>query len=157
MRILVVSDSHGSTHNLLEALRSEPTAEIVYFLGDGENDLKAVKPLYPERFIIAVKGNCDMYSSLPEKDVRTVENTRIYACHGYNEKVKYGNITIRYCARENECNLVLFGHTHLPEYIYDSELNMHLFNPGSVREGSYGVVDITHNGIMCINKKLPAY
>ena len=46
----------------------------------------------------------------------------------------------------------LYGHTHNPHHDYYDE--MHIFNPGSIREGRYGVIDIEENGIMCMHNQV---
>ncbi len=153
MRILVVSDSHGQKWNLADVVKAEPTAEIVYFLGDGYREFEELKLAYEgKKQFIGVIGNCDLGSTLPLRDIRKVGDAKIYAAHGFKEKVKWGTYDILYEARENNCNLVLFGHTHEKENKYVD--GVQLFNPGSVRDGFYGVVDITENGVICINKTL---
>ena len=89
---------------------------------------------------------------MPTKDIRTLENAKIYATHGFVEKVKFGPYGLEEAARENGCNLVLFGHTHQPTNYYKD--GIYYFNPGSLRDGFYGVVDITPKGIMCIRKNV---
>ena len=156
MRLVVVSDSHGSWGNLFEAINRESSAAAVYFLGDGYKEFDELACAYSDKFFfIGVRGNCDFSCNLPEKDIRTLENAKIYATHGYMEKVKFGLFDLEERAKEENCNLVLFGHTHQPLKQYKD--GIHYFNPGSVREGFYGVVDITKNGIMCINKNLITY
>ena len=156
MRLVVVSDSHGSWGNLFEAINRESSADAVYFLGDGYKEFDELACAYSNKFFfIGVRGNCDFSCDLPEKDIRTLENAKIYATHGYLERVKYGLFDLEERANEENCNLVLFGHTHQPLKQYKD--GIHYFNPGSVREGFYGVVDITKNGIMCINKNLITY
>ena len=56
-------------------------------------------------------------------------------------------------AKENNCDIALFGHTHIPKTVYED--GIHLVNPGScsrAREGgpTYAVIDITDKGIMPI-------
>lgn len=156
MRLVVVSDSHGAWGNLFEAIQRESSADAVYFLGDGCKEYDELVCAYSDKlFFIGVRGNCDFSCNLPEKDIRTLENSRIYATHGYMEKVKFGLFDLEEKAKTENCNLVLFGHTHQPTKQYKD--GIHYFNPGSVREGFYGVVDITDNGIMCINKNLITY
>ena len=43
MRILVVSDTHGNEMNLRRAILSQPKAEIVIHLGDGETEADRTK------------------------------------------------------------------------------------------------------------------
>ena len=65
MRILVVSDTHGNDAGLRRALLAQPKAEVVIHLGDGEDELQRAKRSFPEKMFLAVRGNCDMASSLP--------------------------------------------------------------------------------------------
>ena len=156
MRLVVVSDSHGNKWNLFDAIEKESSADVVYFLGDGFRDFQAATEIYGDKKIfIGVQGNCDSCSNLPTTDIRTLENAKIYATHGFLEKVKFTYYGLEEAASANGCNLVLFGHTHQPTDFYDN--GVYYFNPGSVREGFYGVVDITENGIMCIRKVLRSY
>lgn len=156
MRILIVSDTHGNKWSFLDAVKNEPTAEYLYFLGDGSREFDEIKNTYGTRLAcIGVCGNCDFASSLPKRDIRTINGQKIYATHGYVENVKYGLNTLKYSAMSEKCQLVLFGHTHQPLTLYEE--GVHYFNPGSLHNGFYGVADITDNGIICINKKLPNY
>ncbi|MBQ7115281.1 MAG: YfcE family phosphodiesterase [Clostridia bacterium] len=153
MRILVLSDSHKHNFNLFSAITEEPTAEVVYFLGDGAREFEEAQFIYgKEQAFIGVRGNCDLSSFLPEKDIRTICNKKIMATHGYLQNVKFGLEDLILEAVSEKCDIVLFGHTHKPESIYKD--GIYYFNPGSLRDGCYGVIDITENGIICINKKL---
>ncbi len=153
MRILVLSDSHRHNFNLFTAITEEPTAEVVYFLGDGANEFEEAKYVYgKEQAFIGVRGNCDLSSFLPEKDVRVICDKKIMATHGYVQNVKFGLEDLQLEAVSENCDIVLFGHTHKPESIYKD--GIYYFNPGSLRDGCYGVVDITSNGVICINKKI---
>ena len=49
MRILVVSDSHGNDAALRRALLSQPKAEVVIHLGDGEEELQRARGSFPEK------------------------------------------------------------------------------------------------------------
>ena len=40
MRILVFSDSHGSTWRMRDALLDHPEADMIIHLGDGERDVE---------------------------------------------------------------------------------------------------------------------
>ncbi|MBR2875869.1 MAG: YfcE family phosphodiesterase [Clostridia bacterium] len=153
MRILVLSDSHKHTANLFDAIKNEPSAEIVYFLGDGIQEAEdAVSVFKGKKFFVLLRGNCDFSVSVPLCDVRSIENAKIYASHGAEENVKLSYAGIKREARRNTCNIVLFGHTH--EKYYNYEDGLHIFNPGSIKDGSYGIIDIEENGIMCFHKRL---
>ena len=153
MRLLILSDSHGRRSYVFDAIDREPTADTVYFLGDGMNEVEEAAEIYgaSKRFI-CVCGNCDRNSLALTRDIRTIGGKRIYASHGFRENVKYGTYMLEDVARENKCDIALFGHTHVPCCEYRDGL--YLFNPGSLFDGLYGVVDIVSNGVACVNKKL---
>jgi predicted phosphodiesterase len=56
MRILVLSDSHKHIANLIDAINNEPTAEIVYFLGDGTYEMEEVLEIFTDKkmFILVI-------------------------------------------------------------------------------------------------------
>lgn len=156
MRIVVTSDSHGNRWNLFEILKKEPSAEVFYFLGDGQREYYELASAHNDKTaFIGVNGNCDFSSDLPNNDVRTINSKKIYATHGYMEKVKFGLWGLEEKATKEKYDIVLFGHTHQPFNLYKD--GIYYFNPGSVRDGFYGVVDITENGVMCIHKNLITY
>lgn len=152
MRILVVSDSHGDVFGLRLAIQAQPNARMMIHLGDGEHDMDAVSHLLKGMKVLQVRGNTDFGAFSPKACVETVEGKRFYCTHGDRENVKGGTDELEKVARDKEADIVLFGHTHVPKNEYDDGL--YLFNPGSVREGSYGVVDITKAGIVCLHMKL---
>lgn len=149
MRILVVSDSHGNVLNLRQALLSQPKAEVVIHLGDGEYDLAALKSSYPNKTFLQVCGNCDFGSSLPESASFTVDDKKIFYTHGHNYGVKSGLYTVVCAAREQKADILLYGHTHAAVTDYDDGL--YIMNPGSLNgyKPSYGTIDITEQGVLC--------
>lgn len=152
MRILVISDSHGDSYSVRQAVMEQPTARMLFYLGDGEYDLELVECMKRPLYIHKVKGNCDFGSILPANVVDEVEGVRIYATHGYVEKVKYGTQLLRQYAADNKAVIALYGHTHNPDTTYSD--GIWLVNPGSIRMGEYAVIDITAQGIMPILMKL---
>ncbi len=152
MRILVISDSHGDTFSIRRAVSEQPTAKILFYLGDGEYDLRFLEDTQSGIFIHKLKGNCDFGSALPASVIDEVEGVRIYATHGYVERVKYGRETLRQYAADNKAAIALYGHTHVPDTTYSD--GIWLVNPGSIRAGEYAVIDITQQGIMPILMKL---
>ena len=65
MRILVVSDTHGDAGNLRRVLLQQRKAEVVIHLGDGEEEMDALRGSFPEKMTILVRGNCEWGSQLP--------------------------------------------------------------------------------------------
>lgn len=149
MRLLVCSDSHGSARNIMLAADQQPKAEAYVFLGDGVRDadflLTRNKPAY------ILRGNCDGGGG-PIYEKFTAEGKTIFCTHGHYDQVKFGLDILLYRAQEHGADLCLFGHTHAPYIGY--EAGIHLFNPGSIREGVYGFVDILPSGIFCRHVKI---
>ncbi len=145
-RVLVVSDSHGAVDMLDEILASQPQARIVFHLGDGARDLDDIKHKYPNKYFHRVAGNCDFSSHLPNEVVDEVEGKRIFACHGHTLRVKYGISSLVSAAESERADIALYGHTHVQGYSFEN--GVLIFNPGSVREGKFGAIDIAENGIL---------
>lgn len=153
MRILVLSDSHGMPSRILDAVEAHPEAEALIFLGDGERDLDTVENYYHSLpNVIKVAGNCDFSSSLPLLRVVTLGGKKIYCTHGHAEHVKYGTDELLLRARQEGADIVLYGHTHTGVTCYDDGL--YIMNPGSIRDGHYGMIDIVPGGIMLNEAKL---
>ena len=153
MRIVVISDSHKNTRVIDKILSSQPDARYVFFLGDNVADIEDFEFIYPEKSFFAVCGNCDYFSTLPSVGVEIISGVKILYTHGHNFSVKYGLTRLKEAAVNSDCKIVLYGHTHISQILYEDGL--YIVNPGSCsspREGraSYAVIDITDNGIMPI-------
>lgn len=139
-RLLVTSDSHGDSWRLSDALALNPGARWVFHLGDGETEADNHLSYLPGKMVCRVRGNCDSPYGPGLNAVVTIEGVTIYACHGHAEGVKYSLDRLAFTAKSKGASLALFGHTHEPFF---GEVNgVMLFNPGSLRSGSYGVIDI---------------
>ncbi len=164
MKCLCFSDSHGSDINIRRALSHHPDAEVVFFLGDGINDILELSRTDKRRAWLPVCGNCDSYvcSGLYEKTgYITLCGQKIAYTHGDLYGVKGGMGGLLSLAKSENCSLVLFGHTHLPfeKYYPDVACGVHLFNPGSCSGsyydgGCYGVITLTQGGILLSHAKL---
>ena len=143
MRILVVSDSHGDEFRIRRAIEQQPTAELMFFLGDGVKDIDYINVPVP---VIKVRGNCDWSSDVPEFSVDEVNGVRIYSTHGYAEHVKYDLSSLQTAAVEHGAHIALYGHTHFPVTKYID--GIWYINPGSIKEGNFAVVDIKPSGIL---------
>ncbi len=77
-----------------------------------------------------------------------VQGKKMMVTHGHLFEVKYGLNRIIYEAKEINCDVVLFGHTHNAVADYDEGL--FILNPGSCNgyNASFGYVDITKDGIV---------
>jgi len=148
MRIMVVSDTHGQSAPLRKALLSQPKAEIVIHLGDGEEDIDEVREEFPKKMFLQVCGNCDWGSKLPISDEFTAEGIKIFYTHGHFYGVKTGYDNLISAAQKKGAKIALFGHTHMAVERYKDGL--YIMNPGSLhtKYGTYGIIDITAQGIV---------
>lgn len=148
MRLLVVSDTHRDEAALRDAILSQPKAEAVIHLGDGEEEACRMRETFPDRMFLQVRGNCDWGSTLPVEGLAHFGGKTIFYTHGYTYNVKYGTYDLVSAAREKKADIVLFGHTHIPVAEYEDGL--YILNPGSLHggQGTYGIIDITEQGIV---------
>ena len=149
MKIIVFSDSHGTADNMLKAVAKEDPDMLIH-LGDGEPDLRAVADRYPELPIRNVRGNCDIYSSAPSEITFSVEGIRFFITHGnlYSVKDTEPSDLIMAAALENDADVVLHGHRHIP-YI-EKTLGTIFMDPGTCQRCShatYGIIEIRNGRI----------
>lgn len=155
MRILVMSDSHGSSRNVTLAIEQEPTAQYIVHLGDGERDMEPHLWAYPNKTVIQIGENCDFSSLNPSSQLFIAGGKRIFATHGHPYYVKSGLTSLYFAAKEKDAEIALYGHTHIPHLeIYNG---ITFLNPGSVADGYYATLDITGKGIDCVHRKLRYY
>lgn len=148
MRILVVSDTHGDFQTFNRVVLSQPKAEVIFHLGDGEEQAESIKLAYPDKMMVNVRGNCDWGSSLPVTQTITLEGKTMFATHGHLYNVKFDYEEIIFEAKSQKADILLFGHTHTAMTDYDDGL--YIMNPGSLHGsgGTYGIIDITPAGIV---------
>lgn len=144
IKLCIFSDSHGTAEGMIRAVEKEWPA-LCFFLGDGERDLRQLQERFPALPVYAVRGNCDLRSSLSSSLSCTVAGLRIFATHGHLYQVKYEPEleTLREAARENGAALALFGHTHHP--CLRSIDGITVLNPGTVgrtAHPSYAVLKV---------------
>ena len=142
MKFIVFSDSHGVAEHMIRAVEQEKP-DLCFFLGDGERDLERLQKRFPALPVNAVRGNCDVFSTLPAVLVCAAGGLRFFATHGHLYGVKHDPICRDLCeaALETDADVVLFGHTHEP--FRDRTMGMVLLNPGSIgptTRPSYGLI-----------------
>ena len=151
MRILVISDTHGDLYTMRRVIDAQPKAEIIVHCGDGRDQVEYLKETCRDKMIVAVKGNCDLGSTLPSTETISICGKKLFITHGhlYNAKATLYNLVC--AAKEAGADILLFGHTHIPLSTYEDGL--HLLNPGSCHGygASYGFVDITEKGDIVTN------
>lgn len=149
MKLLVLSDSHGQMEPMRLAIKRENPDTVIH-LGDYITDCDHLSRELGLLPVVGVRGNCDFgHADRQEQWLCTLEGIRIFAVHGHRYGVKQGLLRAELAARQQEAQLLLFGHTHQP-YCECYE-GLWLLNPGacSGRRPSYGVVTIENGGIEC--------
>lgn len=151
MLIAVISDSHGNKDSINKIKKKINNADVVLFLGDGENDLAEITNDFTGE-VFAVRGNCDITGKYPEEQILEIQGKKIFICHGHRYNVKYGYNSIYYRGKEIGADIVLFGHSHIP--IIEEYDGIVLMNPGSISHGM-GRLNKTLGYIDLIDDKAP--
>ncbi len=157
MRIYVFSDTHRRERAVSDFLSTRKDAVAVIFLGDGLSEMRYVDTSFPDIPFYMVPGNCDFSASGPTELLLELGGVRVLMAHGHTYQVKSTLALYLHRARELGAQVALFGHTHTPLVEYHD--GIYLMNPGSVGftypRGSYGILDITPQGIMVNAVQLP--
>lgn len=149
MKILVVSDTHGKHYNLEDVVRHE-RPDKVFHLGDSEGCQQEILDICrcPVEF---VAGNCDSFSNLPSYLILTVGKHVVMLTHGHAYHVRTGLEFIRTEARKKGADVVLYGHTHVPDIDYNYGITV--CNPGSIsyprqtpKDHTYLIMDVDSEG-----------
>ena len=154
MKLLVFSDSHGSTFTMREALkRNRGTVDYAIHAGDGADDFISLAHEFPDVTFRAVRGNCDYTSPLPPEESFRAEDVDVLVVHGHKFGVKLSTGSLLAEARRRGAGLVIYGHTHTAreEYVpsWGGFGEVQLFNPGAAKSGAFGVIEIRGAQILC--------
>ena len=160
MKCLCFSDSHGYSDGMIAAIRKNPDADVVFFLGDGLSDAEdAARSSLVRCAWLTVRGNCDYRNFFLDNtcvlktDEITLLGKKIVFTHGDLYNVKSSTYGLLELAEQRCADAVLFGHTHVAYHDITSVASrtVFLFNPGSVSPRSYpqtyGVIEITEKDI----------
>ncbi len=129
--IVCLSDIHHAT--ISERLKSVICeSDYFLFLGDGISklgDLLFCKNLY------AVEGNCDN-TGFPKETTIEIEGVKVLLTHGDRYGVKTGLQRLYLRAKELDCSLVFYGHTHQSEIAKEDGITF--VNPGALYNPTCG-------------------
>ena len=142
-RVLIVSDSHGSTE-VLEGIEKLHGNEVDLMIHCGDSELSESDPAIVN--FNSVKGNCDFYGIFPDDETHVINGVKIFVTHGHLYSVKSTLVNLYYKAKELQADIVCFGHSHLlgAEMVDD----VLFINPGSIRlprgraEKSYVILEL---------------
>ena len=121
---IVFSDVHGDLVAFEQILKFANKNDGLFFAGDGIN-LLISQPKNENWYY--VKGNCDVIGE--QEKIIEVDGVRILLVHGHNQGVKSNYLRLSLYAKEKGCNVVIFGHTHIP-YVCEED-GLLMINPGS--------------------------
>ncbi len=141
-KILVIADSHGNWKLLNTILQLEGEIKHIVFCGDGLPDL-AYADIPANIVIHKVSGNVDRMRNITEKDELLIglEGKMVLVLHGDKFGVKSGLQYLHQYAKNNYADIVLFGHSHEQIHVKNDLI---IFNPGSLSNGEYGVIEINN-------------
>ncbi len=143
MKIYVLSDSHDSAifAPFLEICQD---ADMVIHCGDGNRDVDDLKSVLSCP-VFSVKGNCDF--SGQRELLFDVCGKKIFVTHGDFYGIKNGLSTISFRAKQVKADVVLYGHSHVPDITYKD--GVCFINPGSLTQprggkvATYCILEIT--------------
>ena len=150
MKVLIVSDTHGSYDNFDRAVAIEKPFDVLVHCGDVGIDLDEVE-IRQQCQVHVVSGNNDFGRFYPDKKIFFAGDTKIVALHGHRYRLYSDLMPLYYLANENDAEVVMFGHLHVP-MIEDYD-GVTIINPGSLtypRQAghlpSYAVMEIDDDG-----------
>ena len=133
LRILIMSDSHGRNENVelaIAQVREEiGEFQMLIHLGD-VGDAREIESLAGVPCYI-VRGNTDYDAKLLNANVIKAGGHRIFATHGHLYQVDMRLDLLRFAALENDCDIAMYGHTHVP-YLEEDPDDVTILNPGSI-------------------------
>ncbi len=133
LRILIMSDSHGRNENVelaIAQVREEiGEFQMLIHLGD-VGDARELESLAGVPCYI-VRGNTDYDAKLLNANVIEAGGHRIFATHGHLYQVDMRLDLLRFAALENDCDIAMYGHTHVP-YLEEDPEDVTILNPGSI-------------------------
>lgn len=130
MKVVVMSDSHGCNEEMEFVINKEKNTDLWLHCGD------ICMPPHAYGKLVTVRGNNDYYN-YPIERIINVPGHRILMLHSHTLPY-YGSreemLVER--AKENRCDIVLFGHTHVP--VLKKIEGITLLNPGSLYHNRNG-------------------
>ena len=129
MKILIISDTHGSHKNFDRVIEKERPLDMLIHLGDVEGDEDYI-PAVADCPVHMVSGNNDYNLDLPAQDIFNIGDYKVLVVHGHTFYVYRGVERLKQYALQNSIDIVMFGHTHKPYIEIDEDVT--ILNPGSV-------------------------
>ena len=113
MRILIISDSHGSTENVINYIESNEKPDMIFHLGDYVRDGIEIEKKFniPTKI---VRGNGDyMEEDFNYEEIIQVKDIKMLLTHGHKYNINFSMDRLFYRGIELGVDYILFGHTHI--------------------------------------------
>ena len=138
-KAVIISDTHGKLESVKKLYPLFEENDFVFHLGDGAGDIREFYKEYPEKVYLCA-GNCDFCSPYPTEGQVEIEGIKLFFTHGHNYRVKGHLYDLAERAKELNCQIALYGHTHRASI--DKVDGITCINPGSLffgvgKGGSY--------------------
>lgn len=149
-KIVVLSDTHGNRRDIEKLLPIMQESDFIIHLGDTSQDGNFIRNAFPDKTYL-LNGNCDIVKLGENELTLQVEGVKIFACHGHLYSVKSNLYKLMNRAKELECPLALYGHTHSAQELeIDGVLTV---NPGTLsRYSNKSYCYIVINGDKAVSK-----
>ena len=149
MRVLIISDTHRNEENYYDLLKTIGHLDMIIHCGDTEG-MERIMELECDCPFVAVMGNNDWFSFTPEETVLELEGHRIFITHGNTYRVHASSDRVIDEGMDRDCDIVLYGHTHVPEIRKKDGVTV--CNPGSIsyprqrdRMPTYAIMNLKEN------------
>ena len=159
MKLVILSDTHGSTQAVERVFSEQPDAELYLHAGDVLRDAEYLATLVGAELnageqdesvsprVIGVPGNTDWPDgNQPLARIVCAAGHRILLAHGHSFGVQYTTKFFADAAAESNCDIAVYGHTHIVDVSPAPPLTV--LKPGSAArprdayEPSYMVVEM---------------
>ncbi len=155
MTFLVFSDSHSDTNGIDRAIEKHKNIKYIIHCGDVAADVEYLEYVYgTSHCICGVCGNNDYFCNDPLSRIISIEDHRIYVTHGHKEHVKQGLYSLASAARNAECDICIYGHTHVQHLTEENGITY--LNPGSIGylKSEYAVISVEKDNVKITLHKL---
>ena len=129
MKVLIVSDTHGRNHYLIDTINRVSPIDLLIHLGDFETGEEYIRSIITCP-IECVAGNNDFFNGLPKDKLINVGKYKVLLTHGHRYGVNFSISAVLEKAKLLQADIVMFGHTHVP--MIDLSGSIWAINPGSL-------------------------
>ena len=128
-KVLIISDTHGYNDTMWQVIDKEKPFDALVHCGDFENNPSLLESRV-NCDVHMVSGNNDFGGGLSSKQIFTIGHHKVVLTHGHRYRLWNDLSPLVYLAKENEADIVMFGHLHIP--IIETLEGITLINPGSL-------------------------